>query len=207
MEPAKIKSLWVGISGLGALIGATIAVASFPGAAFAENPTGQFDWHLVGFALSIGISFALAQWLLLSNLVADKRVMNTFLSGLWLIASTAGIVAILFPLWWMPWGQIILAPYWTVAVMIPGSLVLGFGQRMVLGQVGKASNRYVWLTCFGVATGGYLGLIGAFLLMFLSDALLPINHMWALLFGLIVGAFQCRPLERTIKSVAVDESS
>ena len=207
MEPTNIKGLWIGISGLGALAGATIAVASFPGAAFAENPTGQFDWHLVGFALSIGISFALAQWLLLSNLIADKRAMNTFLSALWLIASTAGIVAILFPLWWMPWGQIILAPHLTVSVMIPGSLVLGFGQRMVLGQIGKASSRYVWLTCFGVAIGGYLGLIGAFLLLYLSNALLPINHMWALLFGLIVGAFQCRPLEKTIQSATVRDSN
>ena len=207
MERANIKGLWVGISGLGALIGATIAVASFPGAAFAENPTGEFGWHLVGFALSIGVSFAVAQWLLLSNLLADKRAMNTFLSALWLITSTAGIVAILLPLWWMPWGQVILAPHWTVSVMIPGSILLGFGQRMVLGQVGKASNQYVWLTCFGVAVGGYLGLIGAFLLMFVSNAILPINHMWALLFGLIVGAFQCRPLEKTIKSAAVPESS
>ena len=207
MELTYIKAWWIGISGLGALIGATTAVALFPGAAFAENPTGQFDWHLVGFALSIGMSFALAQWLLLSNLVADKRAMNTFLTALWLIASTAGIVAILFPLWWMPWGQVILAPHMTVAVMIPGSLVLGFGQRMVLGQLGKASNRYVWLTCFGVAAGGYLGLIGAFLLIYLSNGLLPINHTWALLFGLIVGAFQCRPLEKTIKSDAARDSN
>jgi hypothetical protein len=207
MEPANIKGLWIGVSGLGALLGATIAVASFPGAAFAENPTGEFGWHLVGFALSIGVSFAVAQWLLLSNLLADKRAMNTFLSAVWLIASSAGIVAILLPLWWMPWGQILLAPHWTVAVMMPGSLFLGFGQRIVLGQIGKTSNRYVWLTCFGVAIGGYLGLIGAFLLMFVSAALLPINHMWALLFGLVVGAFQCRPLEKTIKSATVRDSN
>jgi len=207
MASENIKYLWAGVSGLGALVGATIAVAFFPGAAFAENPTGEFSWHLVGFALSIGVSFAVAQWLLLRKALEGKTVMSASLSALWLIASTAGIVAILLPLWWMNWGQVLLAPHMTVSVMIPGSLVLGFGQRIVLGQLGKASNRYAWLTCFGVAAGGYLGLIGAFLLMFVSNALLPINHMWALLFGSIVGAFQCRPLEKIIRSVAVPDRS
>jgi hypothetical protein len=207
MDLTHIKAWWIGISGLGALIGATTAVALFPDAAFGENPTGQFGWHLVGFALSIGSCFALGQWMLLQKALANRRTMGVSLSVSWLIVSTAGIVTILFPLWWLRWGQVLLAPHWTVSLMFPGSLVLGIGQRLVLGRFGESTNRYILLTCFGVAIGGYLGLIGAILLLNMTLGLLPVDHGWALLFGLIVGAFQCRPLERTIKSVAVDESS
>ena len=206
MKSENITYSWIGVSGLGALVGATIAMAFFPGAAFGENPTGEFGWHLVGFALSIGISFAVAQLLLLRKALEGKRSMSLSLSLLWLVVTAAGILTILLPLWWMRWGQVLLAPQWTVSLMFPGSLVLGFGQRIVLGMIGKSSNRYVLLTCFGVAVGGYLGLIGAMLLMFVSQALLPIDHMWAMLFGLTVGAFQCRPLARTIESVGVGEN-
>ena len=113
----------------------------------------------------------------------------------------AGIAAILLPLWWMPWGQVLLAPYKTVSVMIPGSLVLALGQWFVLGRIGESSRSYVVLTCVGVAIGGYLGLIAAFVLSLMTGALLPLEHAWALLFGLTVGAFQSRPLARVIDSV------
>ena len=182
--PANFKARWIGVSGLGALLGATIAVVFFPGAAFAVNPTGQFGWHLVGFALSIGIPFSAAQWLLLHSTL-----------------SAVGIATILLPLWWMPWGQLLLAPYKTVSAMIPGSLVLALGQWFILGRIGESTRSYIVLTCAGVAVGGYLGLIGAFLLSMLTGALLPLEHAWALLFGLTVGAFQSRPLARVIDSI------
>jgi hypothetical protein len=200
-EPVNIKARWIGVSGLGALIGVSIAMVLFPGAAFAENPTGQFGWHLVGFALSVGIPFALAQWMLLHTTVQHKKAMSGWLSAIWLIFSAAGIAAILLPLWWMPWGQVLLAPYKTVSVMIPGSLVLALGQWFVLGRIGESSVAFVWLTCLGVAIGGYLGLIAAFLLSALTGAFLPLEHAWALLFGLTVGAFQSHPLARVIDSV------
>lgn len=201
-EPANFKARWIGVSGLGALLGATIAVVFFPGAAFAENPTGQFGWHLVGFALAVGIAFSAAQWLLLHSTLQYKKAMSGWLSSAWLIVSTVGIAMILLPLWWMPWGQLLLAPYKTVSAMIPGSLVLALGQWFILGRIGESGADYVWLTCLGVAAGGYLGLIAAFLLSLLTGALLPIEHAWALLFGLTVGAFQSRPLARVIDSVA-----
>jgi hypothetical protein len=201
-EPVNIKARWIGVSGLGALIGASIAMVLFPGAAFAENPTGQFGWHLVGFALSVGVPFAVAQWILLHTTLQQEKAMAGWLSAVWLVFSAAGIGAILLPLWWMPWGQVLLAPYMTVSVMIPGSLVLALGQRFVLGRIGESGADYVWLTCLGVAVGGYLGLIAAFLLSALTGALLPLEHAWALLFGLTVGAFQSRPLARVIGSVA-----
>jgi hypothetical protein len=200
-EPSNFKARWIGVSGLGALLGATIAVVFFPGAAFAENPTGQFGWHLVGFALSVGIPFSAAQWLLLHSTLQYKKAMSGWLSVVWLIFSAVGIAAILLPLWWMPWGQVLLAPYKTVSVMIPGSLVLALGQWFVLGRIGESSSSYVALTCVGVAVGGYLGLIAAFVLSLMTGALLPLEHAWALLFGLTVGAFQSRPMARVIDSV------
>ena len=199
--PANFKARWIGVSGLGALLGATIAVVFFPGAAFAVNPTGQFGWHLVGFALSIGIPFSAAQWLLLHSTLQSKKAMTGWLSSAWLIVSAVGIATILLPLWWMPWGQLLLAPYKTVSAMIPGSLVLALGQWFILGRIGESARSYIVLTCAGVAVGGYLGLIGAFLLSMLTGALLPLEHAWALLFGLTVGAFQSRPLARVIDSI------
>ena len=108
MISEHIKAWWIGISGLGALVGATIAVALFPGAAFGENPTGEFGWHLVGFGLSIGLSFALAQWLVLRGALADKLAIGALLTAQWLVFSSVGIVALLLPLWWMHWLRVIL---------------------------------------------------------------------------------------------------
>ena len=84
-EQPSFRSSWRWIigSGIGAGVGASLVLALFPSAAFGGNPTDQFGWHLVGFALAIGILFAILQWLLLRDVLRWLKTANISLLILW----------------------------------------------------------------------------------------------------------------------------
>lgn len=196
MVSSNIKSLWTCVSGLGALIGTSIGMRVFPGAAFAANPTGEFGWHLVGFALSVGIFFAILQWIILRLSIESQGTTKESWTDLWLPVSTLGIAATMLPLWWIPADVLLVQPFIVVISMLPGGFALGLGQRFILSRFTKVKFGWLVPTSLGVALGGFVGLIIAVWTPF------PVEHTWALLFGVSVGTFQSRSLARFLESMA-----
>jgi len=104
----------------------------FPGAAFGASPTGQFGWHLVGFASLIGAALGLSQWVVLRHLLKPANATDRLLLHLWIPATSLGIVAMLMPLWWLDAEVFILLPWMSAGPMIPGIVLLGILQQLVV---------------------------------------------------------------------------
>ena len=181
----RIGWWWVGVNGIGMLIGAEIAMRNFPGAAFAANPTGKFGWHLVGFAFSIAIPSALAQWALLQVTFGSQQLARTSVLLLWIPISSVGLAAMIFPLWWWDATVFVFAPWAVVLPVLPGGILLGLGQWFVLRRIARVDFIWPILTVIGVAAGALVGLIIGFWFP------LPLEITWAFIAGASIGVFQC----------------
>ena len=185
---SRIRLLWVIGSAAGTLLGGGLALTLFPGAAMGVNPTGQFSWHLVGFALAIGIPFAITQWSILRYFLKDRELANISFLVLWIPVTCAGIASMLFPLWWLDAEILIFAPWYLVIPMLPGMVVLGLGQWLVLHRVIKADFAWVLRTILGAAIGSVLGLVAGLAGVFFLH--LPLEATWSLVMGASIGALQ-----------------
>ena len=183
----RISRLWIWGTGIAALVGAGLAVTLFPSAAFGRNPTGQFDWKLVGFALAIGIPFAVSQWLTLRFVPRYRKTANISFLVLWIPITSIGITLMMLPLWWTDAVVFFVAPWTAAIVMLPGMIFLGLGQWLVLYRVITARIIWVLRTIAGAAIGAVLGLVVAFGFSFLS---LPLEATWAFVLGASIGALQ-----------------
>ena len=183
----RLAWLWICGTGISALVGAGLALILFPSAAFARNPTGQFGWNLVGFALAIGIPFAISQWMILRYFPRYRKTAKISFLVLWIPVTSIGITLMILPLWWLDVMVLILAPWVVVVKMLPGMIVLGLGQWFVLYRVITA--RFIWVlrTILGAAIGAVLGLAVAIALSLIS---LPLETTWALVIGASIGALQ-----------------
>jgi len=191
--------LWTCGSALGTLIGAIGALAFFPSAAFGANPTGQFGWHLVGFASLIGASLGLAQWAILLHLLKPTHATNRLILHLWIPATAMGIVAMLMPLWWQDAAVLVFLPLMGAAIMIPGCVLLGIAQQLILRRLIAARLVWVQPTLIGVVIGSTLGLIaviGAAFFVHETGIEIPfsIDLAWSLVTGTFLGLFQARAL-------------
>lgn len=192
-KPAfRLSWLWILGTGAGALAGAGFALMVFPDAAFGRNPTGQFAWSLVGFALAIGVSIAIAQWAMLRYLPSYRESARLPLLALWIPVTSAAIVVMILPLWWAHADVLASASVTAVAMMLPGTILLGIGQWFVLRMVIAARAIWIPMTIAGVAVGTLVGLAGPFL-MFHYYKVIPIDVIWCLATGAFIGAFQ-RPV-------------
>lgn len=186
---------WPLSGGLGAGAGALAAVLLFPHAAFGRNPTGQFGWHLVGFAFLVGFVFALGQWTLLKKLSDRYLETKSPLTLLWLPASTAAIMAMLMPLWWVPGEALIWAPWLLPIYMFPGILALALLQSLVVNLLTGAGLRLFLRTLLGGVVGVLLGFVWPFVLPVFALApelveQFPFEASWAFVTGATIGAFQ-----------------
>ncbi|WP_343082529.1 hypothetical protein [Ostreiculturibacter nitratireducens] len=185
------------------MAGAGAAVFFFPSAAFGQNPTGQFGWHLVGFALLVGVSFAMAQWSVLKRLTGRYLGTNPFLVGLWIPASSVAIMAMLIPLWWVPGGFFFWFPWLLAQRIFPGVLVLAILQWLILRRITATGSKWVVLTIVGASVGATLGLFWPILLapILLSPGpieFIPFEVPWAFLTGGTIGLLQAGELSASI---------
>jgi hypothetical protein len=185
---SRVLWLWIGGSGIGALVGAVFVLTLYPSAAFGRNPTGQFGWHLVGFALVIGIPFAISQWLILRYVLRYRKGVNIPFLVLWIPVTSIGITFMILPLWWWDAEVFFFAPWYVVVPTLPGMIFLGLGQWFVLYRAITARFIWVLFTIMGAVTGAVLGLVAAFIL-----SPLPLEVTWAFVVGASIGVLQ-RPV-------------
>lgn len=185
--------LWTGASALGTSIGAMLALILFPSAAFASNPTGQFSWNLVGFALAIGVPLGVSQWLVLRQLLKYRLANDSLSLHLWIPATSVGIAVMVMPLWWWDAEVFIFAPWVVAYVMFPGMILLGIAQWLILYRL--ISVRFTWVlrTIAGAAIGSILGLVVAF---FLTP--IPLEITWSFLAGAGIGRLQAMGLVSSV---------
>lgn len=179
-----INQHWPLVSGGAAAIGALIADFVFPEAGFAQNPTALFGWHLVGFASIVGISLAVGQWLILQKTYGKNGFASAIKIAFWLPVTTTGIVAMVFPLWYLDAVVLSFMPIVVVVPMMPGIVLLGVAQWVVLYSLIQAKNTWILMTIAGATLGAVVGLI---LALFLP---LPVEATWAGVTGLGIGVFQ-----------------
>jgi len=176
--------LWIWGSGIGAFVGAVFALALFPSAGFGIHPIGQFSWHLVGFAFSIGISFAVSQWIILRHAARYRKIANIPLLVMWIPVSSIGVTFMILPLWRWDAGVFMYAPWYVVVPMLPGMIFLGLGQWLILYRGITARIIWVLFTIMGAMAGAVAGLVVAFYLP------LPLEATWAFVTAAGIGALQ-----------------
>lgn len=194
----RLTWLWIGASGAGALVGAAIALFLFPIAAFATNPTGKFGWHLVGFAFSLGIPFALAQYAVLRIAVPDRPQIQASVLALWIPVTSIGLAAMIFPFWWWDAMLFIYMPFMVAVPILPGSFLLAFGQWSILNHQGLAGLSWLALTLLGAVLGVFIGFLVAF------EFALPVELPWALVTGLFIGSLQAIGLQDVMSNPGSD---
>jgi len=197
--------MWSAASALGAALGAVAALALFPDAAFARNPTGQFGLHLVGFALTIGIALGLAQWLVLHYTPWPPPRHSLRSLGLWIPATGLGVALMVMPLWWLDaevLGFIVFAPVEVVVHMVgpmlPGIALLALMQWALLRDHGLGDTGWITRTLIGGILGVTVGLV--FSMLAGLRGVLPLEALWALGTGLILGLVQAGALVRRLKA-------
>lgn len=181
---------WILASGTGGAVGAWLAWIAFPSARFATNVMGHFGWALVGFASTVGLVFGIFQAAALSLLgpAGDQWQARTrVMALLWVPATAAGIFVMIFPLWWTYAEDLMLAPGYLVAVMLPGIVLMALLQWGIIYFYLPVIG-WRWRTIVGAAVGVSIGLLTAMMIgAFLP---LPMEVIWAGAFGLILGAMQ-----------------
>jgi len=190
--------LWIGASAIGALAGARLALILFPSAAFARNPLGQYDWNLVGFAFSVAIPLAIAQWLALRHALRGRKAAQSVFLFLWIPVTSIGIAVMILPLWAWNAEEFAVLPWLVALPMLPGMICLGLGQWLLLYRLISARAIWALLTIMGAAIGAILGLVAAF---FLQPIRLELT--WAFMTGAGIGALQAIEL---VAALEVDRS-
>ena len=195
---ALTRLLFIGASALGAWAGARIALALFPHGAFGLKLTDQVGRDLVGFVCVFGIPFAVSQWLVMQLGRRYIGATHPFLLVLWIPITSIGITLMLVPLlWWDP-GHFWIFPSLVFFPMLPGTIVLGAMQCLLLRQVIPAGHKWIISTILGLFFGSFFGWLPAKILSHggtidvfeggrLGEAFEP---AWALVIGLGIGILQ-----------------
>jgi hypothetical protein len=195
----KPSTIWTIGSALGTLIGAVLALILFPSAAFARNPTGQFGWNLVGFALAIGIPMGLSQWWVLRHILKSRSAKKGLFLHLWIPVTSVGIAVMILPLWWYDAEAFLFMPWLVAYPMFPGMILLGVTQWFLLYQLISARFTWALLTIMGAAIGSILGLVIAFFLP------LPLELTWSFVTGGSIGLLQAIGLSSNLPSDRSEE--
>ena len=192
MKELAILILWVCVGSVALALGATLAIDSVPEARFGVSPTGQFRWYLVHFALFVGVPFAIAQWAGLLVALPGKNLQKVLISMLWLPATCVGVVAMLLPMWWWSASMFADMPIGVAIPILPGAVVLGAGQALVLQMLTGRCRYWIMSTLLGVVFGAVLGLGVA---VYFEESL---EVIWALITGLGITSFQSPALRYTV---------
>ncbi len=184
MNEFRILILWGCLGSIALAFGATLAIDAVPEARFGVSPTGQFRWYLVTFSLFLAVPFSIAQWVGLLLALPSRNPQKLLISVLWLPATCVGVLAMLLPMWSWSASSFSDMPIGVAVPILPGAIVLGASQALVL-QLLVGRGRY-WLisTLLGAVFGSVFGLMIASIL---GGAL---EVTWALITGLGIALFQ-----------------
>jgi len=175
-----------------------LALILFPSAAFARSPPGQYGWSLAGFAFSVAIPLAVAQWLALRHALRGRKAAHSVLVFLWIPVTSIGIALMILPLWGWNAEEFAVLPWLVAFPMLPGMICLGLGQWLLLYRLISARSIWALLTIMGAAIGAILGLVAAFLLQPIR-----LELTWAFITGAGIGALQAIEL---VSALEVDRS-
>ena len=192
---AEIGKTWAGFSTLAFAFGAMIALQNFPEAGFAQNPTGVFGSHLVGFAASVAVPVAAVQCFLLTRLCRTISMRQLVLLLLWFPVTAAGIMAMIMPLWWFDAWLLSIAPWLAAAPMLPGVLGLGLAQWLIVRALFGARFYWITVSVTGAVVGSILGLVIAMVLQ-----PIPLEITWAAVTGLGITLPQANMLGQLLGS-------
>ena len=188
----KLLFSWAIVSGLSTGLGAFIAVLLFPAAGFAQTQTGEYSIALFGFACLIGLFLGIAQYVMLRSLfLKQSRPVDIWLC-FWIPATAVGVIVLIVPLYFFNAVDMLRAPWLPALIMIPGAVVLGMGQWLILRHYKIAGATWMIRTAVGTLFGASIGLITAFAFISFS-AFSPgglIEPVWACYVGLGLGLFQ-----------------
>jgi hypothetical protein len=191
-----------------------LACFVFPSARIGKNPTGHFTWDLVGFAITLGLVFALCQSLALLAVAKlrggrlSRRIAATSL--LWIATTAAGIFAMIFPLWS---NDAWVALVGGVFIMAPGIVLMAALQATTIRPL-TSPTAWLWRTAVGAAAGAFVApLIVISIASFLPLSYLeigvgtfPAEVIWAATIGLSIGVMQYKPI-RQLSSAAGSSST
>ena len=173
-----IRWLWPGFSAVFIGIGAAIALRYFPGAGFGKHPTGIYDAELISFAACVAVPMAVGQFGLLACTVRDLLSARSLWLWLWAPLTSAGLMAMILPLWSWDARVFTFMPWMVMLPMLPGALLLGFLQWYAAYWLLGMRVYWIMLTVVGAVIGSVIGLIIAFMLQ-----PLPLEVTWAVLTG------------------------
>jgi hypothetical protein len=177
--------LWTLASAAGTGVGAYLAMRYFPEAGFAKHPTGQYGPYLYGFAVSVALPLALAQFVLLASFLGSYTPGRLVLLLLWIPATAVGVMAMILPLW--SWDAFVFAimPLAVAVVMLPGAVLMGLAQNVILYALFGTRIYWAALTVVGAVIGSVAGLVLAFMLQ-----PMPLEVVWGIVTGAGIGATQ-----------------
>jgi hypothetical protein len=200
LHTLRIKWLWIGASAFGAWAGTIIALFLFPSASFGRNPTGLFSWSLLGFALAIGILPGTFQWLVFRDIAKSREIVRASFLVLWIPVTTIGVTVMILPLWWVSAEAISMTTGGAALVpMLPGAVLLGVAQWLLLHWVMRVRWTWIRQTIFGAWMGSGLGLLYALgysslfrgsVQLALFSPFISVEPIWALVTGANIAALQ-----------------
>jgi len=154
----RIAWLWIGSSAVGLLIGEVLAFNLFPPPPFdpsaMQGITNQHDWIEAGRAFGVSIPFAISQWLVLRHVLAIYGVPHKRLSILWIPVTSVALASSLF---FVPTGAAMFFLLPAIKPMLPGMLVLGLVQWMVLYRLINARVTWAIITFAGGSVAVFMG--------------------------------------------------
>lgn len=178
----KIAWLWIGSSAIGYLVGGILASSLFPfppyDHAAPEGPRNQYNLQEVGYALAVGLAFAVSQWLVLRYILAVYCVPGSKRTLLWIPASTVGIATTVF---FAPGGMPMFFLIAAILPTLPGMVVLGLSQWLILRWLIRARFIWIFLTIIGGAVGAYVAVLAGVMAGAAASSLV---------FGGCIGIFQ-----------------
>jgi hypothetical protein len=196
--------IWMGGSGVATWVGADWALSLFPGVELfvsdaggstVQSNVGQFSWHLVGFALAVGLPFAIFQCLILLYVPRYREALNTLVLALWIPVTSIGIAVMILPLHWFDAMLFFMQPWLIVSPMLPGMLFLGVAQWFILYQAISARGTWVLRTVIGAVIGSLVGFVAGF---FMSDSDWAFASTWAFMIGAGIGVLQGNALVKDL---------
>lgn len=184
MREIRVLIAWAILGSAALAFGASLAIDAVPEARFGVSPTGRFYWYLVTFSLFPSVALAVAQWAGLLLMLPRKNLRTALISVLWLPATCAGVLAMLLPIW--QWSASFLGdmPIGVAVPILPGAVVLGGAQALILQMLTGTSRYWLISTLLGAAFGSVIGL--AIAVNFEG----AIEVTWAAITGLGIAAFQ-----------------
>jgi hypothetical protein len=187
----RITLFWTGISASGFLIGAILAVILFatPPVDSMEPQAlrNQYDVREAAFSLSVGMPFAVSQWLGLRYLFTLYDLSRREQSIVWIPVTGIGIAAMMFL---MPSGLPMLFLPYLAKPMLPAIAALGLTQWLVLRWLIRAGVAWLFVMAIGGTAAVYLAEMGGLVAG-------PIG--WGLVFGATIGIMQGPLLARALE--------